>query len=686
MFKTRDWFVLAPIAVLALVLAIWGYYPCVGVNCKPDSLWTILQESFNLVRGGGNYVLGKDPISLVLAQYLLPAIAIIAAAKLFLLNLRRDIRVAFARQSSNHTIVCGLGETGRNVVDNLRSAGERVVAIDLDGDQPNARSCEHAGVPVIKGDATVATTLALAGLSRARALVATTGNDTINFEIALRASHARELAKATANKLAIHPEIRADWFLNGIVHHQRATLGSPSVEMRPFNQYENAARLLYRSSAFARRRDSFAATAPHIIMIGLDRMGREILAHGIRIALAVPGALPRITIVDTRGEAAAAPFFAIHRGVRDVADINVIETALGDDAAGWNQLNAVLEKEDITAVIVALPDDDSSLAVALRIRRYLDEYQHLTTPVLARLRERQKLGEFTANLERVGPLRHRFIPFGDLAYLTSATLLFEQRLDSVARAHHDIYRDLVRRGRDGAAHGSPEHTVADLPWERLPEIYKQSNRNFADHVPVKLRAAGLRMRAAKAPRPIPLSDDEVERLAMIEHWRWTVERRMAGWTQGAERDEIRRRHPALVPWEALPEAVREQNRAPMRLLPQLVAAANLEIRRERTISAVSLDARGLDEELQRAGHADRFEHLAVIVDLENPRSLEAAKRAVEIPDASIWIMLTDSAIAGLGRAYDASADHRRLWNSAEGWITTREFDGLPHAKLRQGDA
>ncbi len=198
----------------------------------------------------------------------------------------------------------------------------------------------------------------------------------------------------------------------------------------------------------------------------------------------------------------------------------------------------MIEKAEITAVIVALPDDDASLAVGLRIRRHLDEYRHLTTPVLARLRQKQKLGEFTANLEQIGPLHHRFVPFGDMANLTSTTLLFEQRLDAIARAHHDVHRDFVRRARESAAKGAQEGAPADLPWERLPEIYKQSNRNFADHVAVKLRAAGLRLRPAKAPRPIMLSDHEVERLAAIEHWRWTVEHRMAGWTHGEERDEI----------------------------------------------------------------------------------------------------------------------------------------------------
>ncbi len=137
-----------------------------------------------------------------------------------------------------------------------------------------------------------------------------------------------------------------------------------------------------------------------------------------------------------------------------------------------------------------------------------------------------------------------------------------------------------------------------------------------------------------------------------------------------------------MPWEALPEALREQNRTPVRLLPQLVAAAKLEIRRERIVSAINLDARGLDEEVKRTGRADSFEHLTVIVDLENGRSVEAANRALQMPDTSIWLMLTDNAIAALGRAYDAPADHRRLWHQAEGWITKREFDSLEMNPLK----
>src|SRR5258708_25470241 len=151
MYKNRDWFILAPIGLIAFALAFWGFSGCAGADCKPESMWVALQRSLSLIRGFGIYSFGKDPWQVVVAQYVLPAVALLAFGKLFLVNMRRDVRVAFARKSRNHTIVCGLGETGRCVVDNLRGRGERVVAIDLDSETPNAQSCEHAGVPVIQG-------------------------------------------------------------------------------------------------------------------------------------------------------------------------------------------------------------------------------------------------------------------------------------------------------------------------------------------------------------------------------------------------------------------------------------------------------------------------------------------------------------------------------------------------------
>jgi hypothetical protein len=71
------------------------------------------------------------------------------------------------------------------------------------------------------------------------------------------------------------------------------------------------------------------------------------------------------------------------------------------------------------------------------------------------------------------------------------------------------------------------------------------------------------------PRPIPtdavqLADELlslVERLAEHNHDVWACERRNQGWTYGAKRDDVLKRHPCLVSYGALSESEKEIDRA-----------------------------------------------------------------------------------------------------------------------------
>ena len=65
-------------------------------------------------------------------------------------------------------------------------------------------------------------------------------------------------------------------------------------------------------------------------------------------------------------------------------------------------------------------------------------------------------------------------------------------MDDLARAHHAIY--LASQQSDSGV-----NSPAELPWERLPEVYKQSSRRFADHINAKMRASGLRLRPSQLP-------------------------------------------------------------------------------------------------------------------------------------------------------------------------------------------
>src|SRR5580704_1779607 len=124
-FKLRDWILLAPFAVFAMALAVWGFLSCPAGNehCTANGVWNVILKAFNLVRGGGEFSLEKnDPWQLVVAQFALPAVALFGAAKLLLANIGKDMRVAMARRQRNHAIVCGLGDTGRHIIEHLRDA------------------------------------------------------------------------------------------------------------------------------------------------------------------------------------------------------------------------------------------------------------------------------------------------------------------------------------------------------------------------------------------------------------------------------------------------------------------------------------------------------------------------------------------------------------------------------------
>lgn len=88
-------------------------------------------------------------------------------------------------QLRGHFILCGYGRVGSTVARELVHGGQRLVVIDILPD-----SLEHArrdGHLVVEGDATADETLGLAGLDRARGLVATIDSDANNVYVTLSA-------------------------------------------------------------------------------------------------------------------------------------------------------------------------------------------------------------------------------------------------------------------------------------------------------------------------------------------------------------------------------------------------------------------------------------------------------------------------------------------------------------------
>jgi len=153
--------------------------------------------------------------------------------------------------------------------------------------------------------------------------------------------------------------------------------------------------------------------------------------------------------------------------------------------------------------------------------------------------------------------------------------------ETIARSIHEGYVT----GRKSDSTNNPDDPSLQ-PWEILREDLKESNRQQADHIAIKLRTAGLwlrkRLPEIAVPADITQLDAVTEQLAIAEHDRWVAEKRRNGWVKasGHEREcrnDQLRLHNCLFPWDELTEEQKKFDRDTVRQIPDHLDKAECEI-------------------------------------------------------------------------------------------------------------
>ena len=149
-------------------------------------------------------------------------------------------------------------------------------------------------------------------------------------------------------------------------------------------------------------------------------------------------------------------------------------------------------------------------------------------------------------------------------------------IEELAEAAHDWYCIEARKRGD-----TPAANAALRAWKDLPEDLREANRAQVADIPNKLQMLGCELAPAHGLRAsdLQISDAQLESLAMREHARWMRERQRCGWTYAPQRDEARKRHPLLIPWEQLSAAEQEKDRDTIRNLTALIEQAGFRVRR-----------------------------------------------------------------------------------------------------------
>ncbi len=352
--------------------------------------------------------------------------------------------------------------------------------------------------------------------------------------------------------------------------------------------------------------NAMQAPAQHLLILGFGPVGQAILREFLVTCPVLNPERMMVTVVAEGVQEQSAAFMALNPGLSMVVDVQFIEgDILAGDEAIIGQLAERRAASEFCAVYLTVGEDEAvvgqpealrSLAVKRDIFRApifffsddgagLANVRHgagLLGPANASDAERGEIAARAAAENRIAELS--IVPFGTWRNALDGAGLLAPDLDAHARAVHEAYLSGVATSGSGASQDVP----ANRPWARLDGEYRVSNRRAALHIRAKAYAAGFDLNnwlastaqgrmaheLPPAANAFHIEDpDFVARMSRLEHRRWMCERLLNGWVAGEARNNFRKVHNMLRPFEELDDAEVRKDVAVLKVTRDILAAS-----------------------------------------------------------------------------------------------------------------
>lgn len=348
---------------------------------------------------------------------------------------------------------------------------------------------------------------------------------------------------------------------------------------------------------------AMGASAQHILIVGFGAVGQAILREFLVTCPVLAPQKMMVTVVADRIQERASAFMALNPDLGKVVDLCFVDgdifaagdaviekialrrqdaeycavyLASSEDAAVVGQADALrslaIKRELFRAPIFFLSDDGAGLA---NVRHGVG----LLGPKLDNDDERAAINSQAAMQNRIGELS--VVPFGTWRNALDGAGLLAPELDAHAKMIHETYLAALSAGDSQAANGSP----ANRPWGALDGEYRVSNRRAALHIRAKAYSAGFDLNGwldeagegrmahelPPAAAQFEIGDPEFElRMSKLEHRRWMCERVLNGWIAGEQRNNFRKVHNMLRPYEELGEAEKQKDTAVIKVTRKIL--------------------------------------------------------------------------------------------------------------------
>ena len=526
------------------------------------------------------FLLNFDPsltptFELEVARWLAPTIAAYTGIKVLAVIFREQFQLLKIGLWKGHIIICGLGNKGLLLSLKLKNYGYKVVAIELDEENDNIKECRDNGTIVLIGNATAPYYLNKAGVNRAKYLFSVCGQDDINAEIAVQARNLISDKKRKPLTCIVHIIDPQLYRLLKVLEFGLERKDAFRLEF--INLFDVAARSIIDDEQFSpfKNKEGHQYPVSHLLIVGIGHMGESLVAHAAKKWMTLAGKTDeklKITIIDKMAEHKKDLLNLRYPNLEKVCRLIPLEMDIkSKDFEDGHFLFTDNGKCQIDIIYVCIDNNSIALSSALTLHQQLRNHN---IPIVVRMNREAGLTKLLKNdIHRFGGING----FGFLDRVLKPELLHIGTKEILSRIIHDEY--VNERLREGETLRINPFLV---PWDKLPENIKESNRRQADYIGYKLHAIGCYIVPMYdwMAEPVEFTPDEIELMAKIEHNLWMEERLKEGckYTPGLKNPK-KKTSPFLIPWGQLPEEEKEKDRDTVRKIPAYLSKAGFKIHR-----------------------------------------------------------------------------------------------------------
>jgi voltage-gated potassium channel Kch len=492
-----------------------------------------------------------------IARFGAPLLLAVTAIGTVALLLEKEIREWQLARLRGHVVICGLGRKGCELARQFMPT-RKVVIIERDENGDSVGTCRDGGAHVLIGDAADPHLLRKARATHAREVYLLTGSDGANFSAMMGLSRLKDESGAAT----VHPKV---WLhVNALEMCSFLRDGNvlrpvrKNLDFEVVSLFEVAARELVVDQLV-----TFMPARPgdprrfHLILVGFGRMGRTLVRKLVQTAVTVDGRRPLITVFSLDADADLKRMVGEVPGIHACCDLEIRQ---GDILLGCTRnelvevVKATRDAGHVAAICLAADSQYVNLSAAIRLAADFGANHLAGVPLFVRQIESEGWSALADDLSGQKEGVYRAIrSFGLLVDLCRPESLQQVRLDAMARSLHEAYL--------AASQPLNPAKASHKPWEKLDWAFRQSSRNAADHIRVKLRTLGLEWAVAPSGTPVAFNPSPEDRmlLSKLEHCRWVVEKELYNWSAGDQTDCDRKIHTCLVDWDKLSDIEKQKD-------------------------------------------------------------------------------------------------------------------------------